>query len=122
MATPVDAGQELRREKIGFPPFLRYFLWLGTVGFGGPIASVGYMQRDLIEKRGWLDKQDFLNGIALGQTMPGPLAAQVAMWVGFLRRGDDRARCAACLPPAPRGGSAPASARSPRRCARHGTS
>ncbi len=87
MATPVDAGQELRREKIGFPPFLRYFLWLGTFGFGGPIASVGYMQRDLVEKRGWLDKQDFLNGIALGQTMPGPLAAQVAMWVGFLRRG-----------------------------------
>ena len=73
------------------PPTLRrylgYFLWLGTFGFGGPIATVGYMQRDLVEKRGWLDKQDFLNGVALGQTMPGPLAAQVAMWVGFLQRG-----------------------------------
>jgi chromate transporter len=45
------------------------------------------MQRDLVEKRGWLEKQQFLNGIALGQTMPGPLAAQVAMWVGYLRRG-----------------------------------
>ena len=72
---------------IDFERFLRYFLWLGTFGFGGPIASVGYMQRDLVEKRKWLDKQEFLNGIALGQTMPGPLAAQVAMWVGFLRRG-----------------------------------
>jgi chromate transporter len=66
---------------------LRYFLWLGTFGFGGPIASVGYMQRDLVEARGWIARQDMLDGIALGQTMPGPLAAQVAMWVGYLRRG-----------------------------------
>ncbi len=60
---------------------------MGTTGFGGPIATVGYMQRDLVEDRQWLDRQDFLNGVALGQTMPGPLAAQVAMWVGFLQRG-----------------------------------
>jgi len=66
---------------------LRYFLVLGTVGFGGPIATVGYMQRDLVEKRGWLDRDEFLNGVALGQTMPGPLAAQVSMWVGFLQQG-----------------------------------
>ncbi len=64
-----------------------YFLGLGTWGFGGPIATVGYMQRDLVEDRQWLARQDMLDGIALGQTMPGPLAAQVAMWVGFLRRG-----------------------------------
>ncbi len=66
---------------------LRYFLVLGTVGFGGPIATVGYMQRDLVEQRGWLDREEFLNGVALGQTMPGPLAAQVSMWVGFLQQG-----------------------------------
>jgi chromate transporter len=66
---------------------LRYFFGLGTWGFGGPIATVGYMQRDLVEHRRWLDRQDFLDGVALGQTMPGPLAAQVAMWVGFLARG-----------------------------------
>ncbi|AJC60704.1 chromate transporter [Streptomyces sp. 769] len=66
---------------------LRYFLRLGTLGFGGPIAVVGYMQRDLVETRGWIAEQDFLNDVALGQTMPGPLAAQVAMWVGYLRRG-----------------------------------
>jgi chromate transporter len=64
---------------------LGYFLGLGTWGFGGPIATVGYMQRDLVERRGWLDRQDFLDGVALGQT--GPLAAQVAMWVGFLAHG-----------------------------------
>jgi chromate transporter len=66
---------------------LGYFLGLGTWGFGGPIATVGYMQRDLVERRGWLDRQDFLDGVALGQTMPDPLAAQVAMWVGYLSRG-----------------------------------
>ncbi len=55
--------------------------------FGGPIATVGYMQRDLVERRGWIDGTDFVDGVALGQTMPGPLAAQVAMWVGYLRRG-----------------------------------
>lgn len=73
--------------KVGFTAVLRYFLRLGTLGFGGPIAVVGYMQRDLVEQRGWLAKRDFLDGVALGQTMPGPLAAPVAMWVGYLRRG-----------------------------------
>jgi chromate transporter len=71
----------------GFASFMRYFLGLGTWGFGGPIASVGYMQRDLVERRNWMTRADFLDGVALGQTMPGPLAAQVAMWVGYLRRG-----------------------------------
>ena len=71
----------------GFAAVLRYFLRLGTVGFGGPIAVVGYMQRDLVEQRKWFAKQDFLDGVALGQTMPGPLAAQVAMWIGYLKRG-----------------------------------
>ena len=71
----------------GFGSFVRYFLGLGTWGFGGPIATVGYMQRDLVERRNWMTRADFLDGVALGQTMPGPLAAQVAMWVGYLRRG-----------------------------------
>jgi chromate transporter len=71
----------------GFGRILAYFLKLGAIGFGGPIATVGYMQRDLVEQRQWMDRQDFLDGVALGQTMPGPLAAQVAMWVGYLRRG-----------------------------------
>ena len=74
-------------QGAGLQAVLGYFLGLGTWGFGGPIATVGYMQRDLVERRGWLDRQDFLNGVALGQTMPGPLAAQVAMWVGYLQRG-----------------------------------
>jgi chromate transporter len=78
---------QLRGAPVPFPRLLIYFLELGTLGFGGPIATVGYMQRDLVEERGWLSRQDLLDGIALGQSMPGPLAAQVAMWVGYLRRG-----------------------------------
>src|SRR6266536_629237 len=74
-------------SRPGLRAVLGYFLGLGTWGFGGPIATVGYMQRDLVERHGWLDREDFLNGVALGQTMPGPLAAQVAMWVGYLERG-----------------------------------
>ncbi len=84
---PVDQADSAPPEKVRFRQFLRYFLSLGAFGFGGPIATVGYMQRDLVERRRWLDREDFLNGVALGQTMPGPLAAQVAMWVGFLQRG-----------------------------------
>lgn len=76
-----------RQEPVPFRRFVFYFLRLGTIGFGGPIATVGYMQRDLVEKRGWIDRKDFLDGVALGQTMPGPLAAQVAMWIGYLQRG-----------------------------------
>jgi chromate transporter len=72
---------------VRFGRILAYFLMLGAIGFGGPIATVGYMQRDLVERRQWMDRRDFLDGVALGQTMPGPLAAQVAMWVGYLRRG-----------------------------------
>lgn len=81
------AAGEAAPSEVRFGRILAYFLKLGAVGFGGPIAVVGYMQRDLVEQRHWMDRQDFLDGVALGQTMPGPLAAQVAMWVGYMRRG-----------------------------------
>ena len=88
MSGPTAAGPNAASgEAVPFARFVRYFLGLGTWGFGGPIATVGYMQRDLVEQRRWLERQDFLNGVALGQTMPGPLAAQVVMWVGYLQRG-----------------------------------
>jgi chromate transporter len=80
-----DAG--LSEGTPRFADVIRYFLGLGTWGFGGPIATVGYMQRDLVTARRWVGERDFLNGVALGQTMPGPLAAQVVMWVGFLEKG-----------------------------------
>jgi len=64
-----------------------YFLRLGAIGFGGPIALVGYMQRDLVETRGWLTADEFTDGLALSQLAPGPLAAQLAMYVGWLGYG-----------------------------------
>ena len=64
-----------------------YFLRLGALGFGGPIALAGYMQRDLVEERGWVTKQDYVEGLALAQLSPGPLAAQLAMYLGWVRGG-----------------------------------
>jgi chromate transporter len=64
-----------------------YFLRLGTLGFGGPIALAGYMQQDLVEKRRWITKQEYLDGLALAQLAPGPLAAQLAMYLGWVRFG-----------------------------------
>jgi len=64
-----------------------YFLRLGTSGFGGPIALAGYMQRDLVERRHWFTQEEYLQGLAVAQTLPGPLAAQLAMWLGYVRKG-----------------------------------
>jgi chromate transporter len=66
---------------------VRYFVRLGSSGFGGPIALVGYMQRDLVEDRRWYTESEFQQALAVGQMMPGPLAAQVAMWLGYLQAG-----------------------------------
>lgn len=67
--------------------FVLYFLRLGALGFGGPIALVGYMQRDLVEQRGWVTKDDYAQGLALAQLAPGPLAAQLAIYLGWVRGG-----------------------------------
>jgi chromate transporter len=64
-----------------------YFLKLGTIGFGGPIALVGYMERDLVEQKQWINKEQYLRGLALAQLAPGPLAAQLAMYIGFIENG-----------------------------------
>ena len=76
---------------------VRYFLRLGGLGFGGPIALVGYMHRDLVEERRWFTEQEFQQALAVGQTMPGPLAAQAAMWFGYLQAGT-RGAVAVALP------------------------
>jgi chromate transporter len=64
-----------------------YFLRLGTTGFGGPIALVGFMERDLVEERGWISREDFKLSLALAQLAPGPLAAQTAIGLGYVRGG-----------------------------------
>ena len=63
---------------------VRYMLALGTWGFGGPVALVGYMYRDLVEKRRWITESDYKEGMALAQLMPGPLAAQLSIYLGYV--------------------------------------
>lgn len=77
------SGQELVPYSLW--QLVRYFLKLGTVGFGGPVALVGYMQRDLVEGRRWIAEADYKEGLALAQLCPGPHAAQLAMYLGYIR-------------------------------------
>jgi chromate transporter len=62
----------------------KYFLYLGSLGFGGPVALVGYMQRDLVEQRQWFTKEEYMKSLALAQLAPGPLAAQLAICLGYV--------------------------------------
>ena len=63
---------------------VKYMLGLGTWGFGGPVALVGFMYRDLVERRRWLTEGDYKEGMAIAQLMPGPLAAQLAIYLGYV--------------------------------------
>jgi len=61
-----------------------YMLRLGAFGFGGPVALVGYMHRDLVEEKNWISESDYREGLALAQMMPGPLAAQLGIYMGYV--------------------------------------
>src|ERR1051325_1654438 len=82
---PSPAPAESEVSPAPWWPFLMYFLRLGTFGFGGPIALAGYMQRDLVERRRWISKRDYLQGLALAQLAPVLLAAQLAIYLGWVR-------------------------------------
>ena len=84
-----NATHDCAASAVDTPPYslLRlalYFLKLGTIGFGGPVALVGYMHRDLVERRRWIGDDDYKEGLTLAQLMPGPLAAQLAMYLGYV--------------------------------------
>src|SRR5215472_15140690 len=81
------AGGPARDFQSHFRPLLLYFLRLGSVGFGGPIVLAGYMQRDLVDDRGWISREDYLEGLAFSQLSPGPLAAQLAIYLGWVAGG-----------------------------------
>ena len=68
----------------GLSELVRYFLYLGAAGFGGPVALVEYMHRDLVERRGWITEDEYREGLALANLSPGPLAAQLAIYLGFV--------------------------------------
>ena len=78
---------ESSRGLVPLRRFVVYFVKLGTLGFGGPIALAGHMQRDLVEERRWVTRQDYREGLALAQLAPGPLAAQLAIYLGWVRAG-----------------------------------
>lgn len=85
--TDSQISQQTATATCSLRQFLLYFLRLGTFGFGGPIALAGDMQRDLVEERQWVSKQDYVEGLAFSQMSPGPLAAQLAMYLGWVRGG-----------------------------------
>ncbi|HEY1392719.1 MAG TPA: chromate transporter [Methylibium sp.] len=83
-ATVAEAPKTPAAARYTLWQLVRYMLGLGTWGFGGPVALVGYMYRDLVEKRGWISESDYKEGLTLAQLMPGPMAAQLAIYLGFV--------------------------------------
>jgi chromate transporter len=87
MEISIPGETQTASTTVGLWPLVSYFLKLGTFGFGGPAALVGFMHRDLVEKRGWLTEDTYKLSLALAQIMPGPLAAQTAIAIGYFEGG-----------------------------------
>ncbi len=81
--TPESLSEQ--KEPYSLKGLVLYFLKLGTIGFGGPIPLAGYMQRDLVEKRGWVTTEEYLRGLAFSRLAPGPISTQLAIYIGFIR-------------------------------------
>src|SRR5437868_11557435 len=84
MAVVAESVQDGKLTHYSLGQLVRYFLRLGTFGFGGPVALVGLMHRDLVEQRKWISESDYKEGLALAQLAPGPLAAQLAIYLGYI--------------------------------------
>lgn len=81
---PKQASSETATVSYSLRQIILYFLKLGCIGFGGPIALVGYMHQDLVEKKRWISEKDYADGLALSQLAPGPLAAQLSIYLGYV--------------------------------------
>jgi len=81
------APSDTQHARGSIPELVRYFLRLGTLGFGGPVALCGQMEKDLVQDRGWLSRSEMRDAIAVSQSMPGPLAIQVGIFVSYIRGG-----------------------------------
>jgi len=77
----------MEERKYTLGQLVIYFLKLGSWGFGGPVALVGYMHRDLVDDKQWLTEEEYREGLALAQLAPGPLAAQLGIYIGFVHYG-----------------------------------
>src|SRR5579859_5827147 len=79
-----------RREtdrRVPLRDLVLYYLRLGTIGFGGPVALVGQMEKELVQERRWLTREEFREGLAVCQSLPGPLAIQVGIFISYIRGG-----------------------------------
>jgi chromate transporter len=74
-------------SRVPIRDLVRYYLRLGLLGFGGPVALVGQMERELVGEKKWLTKEEMREGIAVCQSLPGPLAIQVGIWISYIRGG-----------------------------------
>ncbi|MEP7234307.1 MAG: chromate transporter [Ignavibacteriota bacterium] len=73
------------KETYSLKGLVLYFLKLGTIAFGGPVALAGYMERDLVEERGWVTSEEYIKGLAFSKIAPGPFATQLALYIGYIR-------------------------------------
>ncbi|GLU54390.1 chromate resistance transporter [Dyadobacter frigoris] len=78
---------DIQSRTYSLKDLTRYFFKLGTFGFGGPVALIGYMHRDLVEDRKWISEDEYREGLALAQLAPGPLAAQLGIYLGYVHYG-----------------------------------
>ena len=84
---PVDGNKPFGHWKGSVLELVSYFLRLGTIGFGGPVALCGLMEKELVQGKGWLTKEEMRDAIAVSQSLPGPLAIQVGIFISYLRCG-----------------------------------
>jgi chromate transporter len=84
-AAPESSAPTAQRRSIR--EIVLYFLRLGTLGFGGPVALCGQMERELVGEKGWLTKEEMRDAIAISQSLPGPLTIQVGIFIAYLRGG-----------------------------------
>ena len=84
MATQIEIKEQAAAPSYTLRQLVQYFLKLGSTGFGGPVALVGYMYVDLVERRKWISDEEYRDGLALAQLAPGPLAAQLSIYLGYV--------------------------------------
>src|SRR6266581_507347 len=84
---PGDVVEGKRPQRVPIRQLVAYYLRLGALGFGGPVALCGQMERELVQERQWLTKDEMREGIAVCQSLPGPLAIQVGIFISYIRGG-----------------------------------
>ena len=87
MGNDTPRAEHAAAHRVPIRDLVAYYLRLGTIGFGGPVALVGQMEKELVSERGWLTREEFREGVAVCQSLPGPLAIQVGIFISYIRGG-----------------------------------